>query len=627
MPPQVTQTVGIDYETYWDAECSLKKLPVSRYIRHPKFHVHGAAVCVDGGDPKWLDAKDVGPWLNGFDWDRTALLAHNAAFDGYVARHVHDVPPPALYVDTQALVKWANPGQSAALEQAAKRHLAHMPGKGGALANTKGLTWDEIKADLELYMELTAYAVHDLRLACELHKLLWDRFPAEERTVSHHTVLGAVEPCLKLDRRAALAELTVADLDFEAVIAKSGLALPYLSSNQKFASYLAGRLGDRNAVPRKPSPTDPERTIPALAKNDPQWLEFKAAHPELSDLCAARERAKSRIVETRCESLLAHARPGDDAITVPLNYAGAHTMRFSGAGGLNFQNLPGKRTGSMLRHAVKPLVKAHCIYRADFNAIEPRSLGWIAGERAILDVFERGGDPYCAFASQVFGFEVNKDDHPHERHLGKQGVLALGYGTGAKTLRYRLMQDDVHITLAEADRMVQVYRGLYVAVMALWDACKGFMGIMASGRGGDVLRPTHSRIQCDGPSKRLRLPNGAGIEYPGLHVNRRATKHFKAGDHLFMRRGKLARIHGPRMVENIVQAFSRHVMVDALHRVMAEHERRLRVAMHSHDDLILVGRPDRGVLESVTAIMEEPPSWAPGLPLKVEADIVGSYGG
>ena len=39
---------------------------------------------------------------------------------------------------------------------------------------------------------------------------------------------------------------------------------------------------------------------------------------------------------------------------------------------------------------------------ADFSAIEARVIAWFAGEKWRQDVFVKGGDIYCASASQMF---------------------------------------------------------------------------------------------------------------------------------------------------------------------------------------------------------------------------------
>ena len=67
---------------------------------------------------------------------------------------------------------------------------------------------------------------------------------------------------------------------------------------------------------------------------------------------------------------------------------------------------------------------------ADYSAIEARCLLWEAGDEDALDVFRSGGDIYCHMAAGIYGHPVNKEDHPEERQLGKQGILGLGYGMG-----------------------------------------------------------------------------------------------------------------------------------------------------------------------------------------------------
>ena len=64
-------------------------------------------------------------------------------------------------------------------------------------------------------------------------------------------------------------------------------------------------------------------------------------------------------------------------------------------------------------------------YVADFSAIEARVLSWLAGEQWRLDVFENGGDIYCATASKMFGVPVVKHGENGElRQKGKQAELA-----------------------------------------------------------------------------------------------------------------------------------------------------------------------------------------------------------
>ena len=66
---------------------------------------------------------------------------------------------------------------------------------------------------------------------------------------------------------------------------------------------------------------------------------------------------------------------------------------------------------------------------ADFSAIEARVIAWIDGEHWRQEVFAKGGDIYCASASQMFHVPVEKHGvNGHLRQKGKIAELALGYG-------------------------------------------------------------------------------------------------------------------------------------------------------------------------------------------------------
>lgn len=73
---------------------------------------------------------------------------------------------------------------------------------------------------------------------------------------------------------------------------------------------------------------------------------------------------------------------------------------------------------------------------ADFSAIEARVIAWLAGEKWRLDVFQNGGDIYCASASQMFNVPVEKHGvNGHLRQKGKIAELALGYGGSVGALK------------------------------------------------------------------------------------------------------------------------------------------------------------------------------------------------
>ena len=59
--------------------------------------------------------------------------------------------------------------------------------------------------------------------------------------------------------------------------------------------------------------------------------------------------------------------------------------------------------------------KERSFWWPDFSAIEARVIAWFAGEKWRQEVFAKGGDIYCASASQMFKVPVEK--HGINGHL------------------------------------------------------------------------------------------------------------------------------------------------------------------------------------------------------------------
>jgi len=87
---------------------------------------------------------------------------------------------------------------------------------------------------------------------------------------------------------------------------------------------------------------------------------------------------------------------------------------------------------SALRGLVIPS-EDHELIVADYAAIEARCVLGEAGAEAARNVFRTGGDIYCDMAEGIYGYPVNKHEHPDERQFGKQAILGLGYGMGFLT--------------------------------------------------------------------------------------------------------------------------------------------------------------------------------------------------
>lgn len=105
---------------------------------------------------------------------------------------------------------------------------------------------------------------------------------------------------------------------------------------------------------------------------------------------------------------------------------------------------------------------------ADFSAIEARVIAWLAGEQWRIDVFAKGGDIYCASASQMFGVPVEKNGvNGHLRQKGKIAELALGYGGSVGALK-SMGAVDMGIPEEELPALVTAWRNANPHIIKLW---------------------------------------------------------------------------------------------------------------------------------------------------------------
>jgi DNA polymerase len=93
-----------------------------------------------------------------------------------------------------------------------------------------------------------------------------------------------------------------------------------------------------------------------------------------------------------------------------LKYGGAHTMRWTGGGGLNLQNLHKEAwQGIYLRSLLVPEPGKKFVI-CDLSQIEPRILAWMVGDEALLDLLRQGFGVYEAMAMELGNVERNCRD-------------------------------------------------------------------------------------------------------------------------------------------------------------------------------------------------------------------------
>ena len=250
---------------------------------------------------------------------------------------------------------------------------------------------------------------------------------------------------------------------------------------------------------------------------------------------------------------------------------------------------------------------------SDFSAIEACVLAFLADELWRMNVFAKGGDIYCASASQMFKVPVVKHGvNGHLRQKGKIAELALGYGGGVAALT-SMGALDMGIPEEELQPLVDLWRASNPAITKFWktveraamDAIKGKPsrirhGISFSREAGILFigLPSGRRIAYVEPEFGEKRFGSPSIHYMGVNQNKRAWMKLETW--------------GGKLVENIVQAVARDCLAESIIRL---EQNGYRTVFHVHDETVLDVPEGTGSVEEVTNLMGKPISWAPGLPL------------
>jgi DNA polymerase len=609
--------VGLDWETYYADDYSLRKMSTTEYIVDARFKTHMVSV-------QWhherkarvLNPTEFKAFCRETDWKRTGMLAHHTHFDGLIASH-HFKAKPAFYLDTLSMARPLMPITVGGSLDALCKAFG-LRGKVGAqsLENVKGVRDMSIKQ----FHALAKYAGNDIEQTWLLFKKLLPYTPLDELRLIDLTVKMYAQPTLLVDGEMAQ-QVSDDEATKKAKLLKKAVAeKSAVMSNPQFAMMLEALGVD---VPLKISKTTGEVTY-AFSKQDIAFKEL-LKHPNkgVRTLVEALLANKSTILETRAAKMATRAAIG--AQPVYLNYCGAHTGRWSGGDKMNWQNF---NRGSDLRKSIHA-PKGHTLIIADLAQIEARMLAWIAGQQDILEAFRAGKDVYALAASKIYGKEISKDKNPDERFVGKVATLALGYGAGgvrfAEMLRIGALGPPVDITDSVARDIVSAWRSSNSHIVGFWRRVESTSRSAFFGRQTLKLGVlTFSGAENHGF---IQLPGGFVLRYDGIEADGDGMTYISR-----YRRGKdgpsVTRtcLHGGFTTENIVQALSRRVLAEQM-LAITDRLPKVRIASTTHDELLPVVPKARAAtnLKVVKQIMSTPPEWAPDLPLAVDAHISERY--
>ena len=639
----------VDLETYWAVGHSLTKMSPIAYCMHPDteiiscaFKFGSAPTVVVFGEPA------VKNYCAKVDWSKYMVVGHNmSAFDSMILSWRLNVKP-MVWGCTLAM---ARPFHSKDVGLSLAKLVAHY-GLGvknqSVLLATKGrhlcdFTTEEID-DMRIYNAADVDQCYELfkRLYSKLQKTLGPDQCRDELKLIDMTVRMLVEPSFDADMPLLVHTLADEGARKLAMLAHASTimgvreddtteqeaadaALTVLASAGKFAQFLQTIGVD---VPTKPSPSNPETLIPALAKTDEGFLALQEHEdPLVATAAAARLDAKSTILQTRVQSFIdaATAHP-NSKVPIPLRYYGADTTgRWSGWG-YNPQNLPrvkGAPSDALRNSLLAP--PGHKVVVADLSGIEMRVNHFFWNVSSSVKLFENDpqADLYKDFAATLYEVpvsEVTKD----QRQVGKVAHLGLGYQSGWETFqKFAKTQGGVILSEKRSRDIVTTWRSLYSDIKEGWYKCHSALSTIRDGNEGAPVDPWGMVF----PTKEgLRTPKGV-IRYPDLREQDSTREGWEDSKEFVYAHGRnKANLYGGKMNENIVQHLAKCIIAD--NALDVQGHTNLVPALMVHDELVYIVPEDEAqiVLDVVQAIMRKPPIWWPELVTWSEGSTADSYG-
>lgn len=264
--------------------------------------------------------------------------------------------------------------------------------------------------------------------------------------------------------------------------------------------------------------------------------------------------------------------------------------------------------------------QGHHFYVADFSAVEARVIAWLSDEQWRQEAFAHNKDIYCASASQMFGVPVIKHGiNGNLRQKGKIAELALGYGGSIGALK-AMGATKLGLTEDELPPLVEMWRQASPHIVHFWwdidKAAKVCIKTRLPQESHDMKFTYRSGCMF------LKLRSGRSLCYPQpkIGINRFGSESITFMGINTIKKWSRIETYGAKLVENIVQATSRDLLAEAMHRLEAAGN---PVVMHIHDEAVIEAPTGRS-LATMVKIMTEVPDWANGLILNA-AGFVGDF--
>lgn len=635
------KTLSIDIETYSDIP--LQKTGVYRYCESPNFEILLFGYSIDSGPVQVVDLacgehipKEV---LAALEDDSVIKWAFNAAFERVcLSRYLGY--PTGEYLDPESwhcsMVWAATMGLPLSLEgvgavlglekqkltegkelikyfcqpclptkangQRTRNRPFHAPDKWGLF---KRYNARDVEAEMGIQQKLSKFPVPPQ---------VWEEYDIDQEINDRGVRIDMelVEQAIQMDARSRQ-ELTDA--------MKRMTALENPNSVQQMKQWLS----------------DNGMETDSLGKNVVAEL-LKTAPPELAEVLTLRQQlAKSSV--RKYQAMEKTVCSDNRARGMFMFYGANRTGRFSGRN-IQLQNLPQNhlpdlaearalvRSGDfdavkllyedvpdtlsqLIRTAFIPREGAQFLV-ADFSAIEARVIAWFAGESWRQEVFAKGGDIYCASASQMFKVPVEKHGiNGHLRQKGKIAELAIGYGGSVGALK-AMGALEMGLTDEELPQLVDAWRQSNPNIVKFWWAVD--KAVMEAVRYKHTTTDYGLTFSCRSGMLFITLPSGRKLAYvkPKVGTNKFGGECITYEGIGSTKKWERLDSYGPKFVENIVQATARDILCYAMRTL-----RCCSIVMHIHDELVIEADP-RMSLDAVCEQMGRTPPWAKGLLLRAD---------
>ena len=258
-------------------------------------------------------------------------------------------------------------------------------------------------------------------------------------------------------------------------------------------------------------------------------------------------------------------------------------------------------------------------YVADFSAIEARVIAYIAGESWRSEVFKNGGDIYCASAQKMFHVPVEKHGiNGHLRQKGKIAELALGYGGSVGALK-AMGALEMGLQEEELQPLVDAWRESNPNIVSLWwdfdNAVKSAIKMHTSTSSHGIKFTWRSGMLF------ITLPSGRKLTYikPRIGENKFGGESVTYEGIGATKKWERLESYGPKFVENIVQAVSRDLLMNAMKNLPG-----FFICGHVHDELIIECK-ETVPLDEVCKAMANTPTWMPDILLRADGYITEFY--